>query len=157
MQNSNSTPLGALGVGSFKPVIGITAGAFDLTHCGHLLAFREMRQTCNALIVCLHIDPSLERPSKNKPVETAYERYIRLESCRYVDKIIPYQTEEDLINILNNETYTYRFLSTEYISKDFTGKDIYPERIKYNTRIHNYSSSELRRRLINDQIAKDLS
>ena len=125
---------------------GFIAGAFDLLHPGHLYTLAECKKHCNILVVGIHVDPSLERKDKNKPVQTVFERYIQLASCRYVDEFVPYETEQDLLNILNTLKIDVRFLGSEYEHSDkITGKDIVP--IKYIPRNHSHSSSELRKRL----------
>jgi glycerol-3-phosphate cytidylyltransferase len=106
---------------------------------------------CDVLVVGLHTDPSLDRPAKKKPVQTIYERYLQLEGCKYVDKIIPYETESDLINLLAIERIDIRFVGQEYSDTYITGQDICEKRgikIIYNDRYHGYSSSELRSRMV---------
>lgn len=131
-----------------KKTVGITAGAFDLLHTGHLLMLAEVKRSCDYLIVCLQTNPKLDRPHKNSPVETTYERYCRLAACKHVDEIIPYDTEKDLEVILHNTEYDFRFLSEEYQYQVFTGIHIKPEKTFFNSRTHSYSSSELRGRIV---------
>lgn len=130
--------------------VGFTCSAFDLLHAGHVAMLRECKQHCNFLIVGLHVDPTVDRPSKNKPVQSVYERYMQLKGCEYVDAIIPYETEEDLINIMAIEPIDIRFVGVEYKDTYITGQDICEKRginIIYNERFHMYSSTELRSRL----------
>ena len=132
-------------------VIGFTCSAFDLFHAGHVAMLAECKQNCDYLVVGLQVDPSKDRPGvKNKPVQSVYERYIQLKGCKYVDEIIPYETEDDLRNIMAIENIHVRFVGEEYRGTEITGEDICDDRmirIHYNHRRHNYSSSELRRRL----------
>ena len=131
-------------------VVGFTCSAFDLFHAGHVAMLAECKQHCDHLIVGLHVDPSLERQTKNAPVQSVYERYIQLKGCKYVDEIIPYQTEQDLINLLAIEDIQVRFVGQEYVGTKLTGEDICEKRgirIHFNNRMHNYSSSELRSRM----------
>lgn len=125
---------------------GITAGAFDLLHTGHVLMLEEARQYCDYLIVALQTDPTIDRPEKNKPIQSVFERFFQLKACRYVDEIIPYNTEQDLYNLLCAIKPDIRIIGEEYRDKHFTGKDLSME-IYYNSRKHPYSSSELRKRL----------
>ncbi len=127
--------------------IGFIAGAFDLFHPGHLYVLFEAKKLCDYLVVGLHVDPSIERDNKNHPVQTAYERYKQLEACEYINHIIPYETETDLLNILNIENITVRFLGSEYEAPDvkITGREIVP--IEFIPRHHSWSSTELRDRL----------
>ena len=125
---------------------GFTAGAFDLCHPGHLVMFEEAKKHCDYLIIGLHTNPKLDRPDKNQPLESVYERFIRLKSCKWVDEIIPYDTEKDLVNLLKILKPDLRILSEEYKDKHFTGKEL-DIPIYFNERKHDYSTTELRKRI----------
>ena len=132
--------------------IGFTCSTFDLLHAGHVIMLREAKQQCDFLICGLQVDPSLDRKEKNPPVQTLVERYSQLHACKYVDEIIPYQTEKDLEDILEMYDIDVRILGEEYIEKEFTGKDICEKRgiqLYFNTRDHRFSSSDLRKRVKN--------
>lgn len=131
--------------------LGVTAGTFDFLHIGHLLMLEEVRAQVDHLTVFLQTDPSVSKPGKNKPIETTLERFIRLKSCKYVDEVIPYDSETDLETLLKSTEYDVRFLSEEYRDIPYTGRHIKPEKHHYNSRNHSYSSSSLRKRI------KDLS
>jgi glycerol-3-phosphate cytidylyltransferase len=129
--------------------VGFTAGAFDLCHAGHMMMFEEAREQCDYLIVGLHSDPSLDRPdTKNKPIMSVEERLIILKSIRYIDEIVVYDTEADLLKILTENPYNIdiRVLGVEYKEKPYTGRDL-PVPVYYNTRDHGYSTTELRQRV----------
>ena len=131
--------------------VGFTCSAFDLLHPGHIAMLRECKEHCDWLIVGLHVDPTIERVNaKQKPVQSVYERYVQLSGCKYVDEIIPYEKEEDLINLLAIEPISIRFVGEEYRETYITGQDICEKRgieIFYNSRRHMYSSTDLRGRL----------
>ena len=126
--------------------IGITASSCDLLHAGHILMLKEAKSVCDYLIVALQIDPTLDRPDKNMPIQSFYERWTQLSAVKYVDKIIPYSTEMELMTILQNNSIDIRILGDEYKNKVFTGCDLEME-YYFNKRTHKYSSSELRKRL----------
>jgi glycerol-3-phosphate cytidylyltransferase len=127
--------------------VGIVASCFDLFHAGHILMLMEAKDHCDRLIVALQSDPSVDRPDKNKPVQALSERYIQLEACKYVDQIVPYDTEADLYNLLAGYDWDVRFLGMDYIDRtEFTGSDL-DIPIHYCSRRHNYSSSGLRQRI----------
>ncbi len=128
---------------------GFTCGAMDLLHPGHLLMLEDCKKYCKILIVGLHIDPSIERPEKHKPVETVEERAVRLIACKYVDAVIKYSTEEQLYKILQKLNPDVRFLGEDHQGKPFTGDDL-PIPIIYNPRNHNYSSTNLIDRIKNE-------
>ena len=133
-----------------KYPIGITFSTFDLLHAGHILMLAEAKAQCEWLVAGLQSDPTVDRPNKNKPVQTLYERYIQLKGCKYVDEVIPYTTEEEVKLILETRHFDVRIIGADYMNKDFTGKDICENtgiRIYYNSRRHNLSTSELRKRI----------
>ncbi len=133
-----------------KPTVGFTASAFDLLHAGHVAMLREAKSQCDYLICGLQVDPSLDRPTKNKPAQTVVERYTQLAAVRYVDEIVPYVTEADLEDILAAYPIDIRILGDEYKDKDFTGRDICKKRgieLYFNKRDHRFSTSELRKRI----------
>ena len=131
--------------------IGITFSTFDLLHAGHVAMLREAKSKCDYLIVGLQSDPTIDRPdTKNKPVQTMFERYLQLKAVEYVDEVIPYQTESDVIDILQTLPIDVRILGKEYKEKDFTGKDICNQRgieLYFNTRDHRFSTTDLRKRV----------
>ena len=102
--------------------IGITFSAFDLLHAGHIKMLEEAKSTCDYLICGLQTDPTIDRPEKNKPIQTVVERYIQLKGCKFVDEIVPYTTEEDLEDNLHAFKIDLRIVGDEYEFKDFTGK-----------------------------------
>jgi glycerol-3-phosphate cytidylyltransferase len=128
--------------------VGIVASCFDLFHAGHILMLMEAKDHCDRLIVALQSDPSVDRLEKNKPVQALSERYIQLEACKYVDQIVPYDTEADLYNLLAGYDWDVRFLGMDYFHRtEFTGSDL-DIPIHYCSRRHNYSSSGLRERIL---------
>ena len=133
---------------------GITFGAFDLFHAGHVLMLEEAKSVCDHLIVCIQSDPSLDREEKNKPVQSIIEREIQVSGCRYVDEVIIYDTEADLLNIIEEIDWDVRIIGEEYKNKDFTGRDQTLERCHFNKRPHAFSSSELRERVSKEHFKK---
>ena len=131
--------------------IGITFSTFDMLHAGHIAMLAEVKNHCDYLIAALQTDPTIDRPdTKNKPVQSIVERQIQLAACRYVDEVVVYQTEADLIDLLLILPIDVRVLGIEYKDKDFTGKAECIKRkidIVYNGRDHSFSSSSLRKRV----------
>jgi glycerol-3-phosphate cytidylyltransferase len=129
--------------------IGFTCSAFDLLHAGHVQMLRDAKEQCDYLMVGLQMDPSIDRPKeKNPPIQTIVERYTQLKAVSYVDEIIPYKTEQDLIDILELYTIHVRILGEEYRNKEFTGKDICQKKsieLFFNQRDHRFSTSGLRK------------
>ena len=127
---------------------GFTAGAFDVLHSGHLIMFEECRKHCDYLIVGLHINPQTDRKEKNRPIQTSFERYMQLKACRFIDEIIPYDTEEDLYNLLVSIKPDVRFMGNDWQGKPNYSRDKLPNmKVIYNNREHSFSSSNLRKRI----------
>ena len=135
--------------------VGITCSTFDLFHAGHVKMLEEAKQYCDWLIIALQTDPNIDRPEKNKPIQSIVERQIQLAAVKYVDEIVIYNTEQDLMDLLLTLPINVRILGDEYKHKDFTGKDIAKQRgmkIVYNGRDHSFSSTSLRKRVQTNQI-----
>ena len=126
--------------------IGFTASAFDLLHAGHIAMLKESKYHCDHLICGLHVDPSVGRNSKNSPAQTLVERYVQLNAVSFVDEIIPYQNESDIIDIILLRCVDVRIIGEEYKNTEYTGCEL-PVQAVFNKRLHRFSSSELRSRL----------
>lgn len=137
--------------------IGITFSTFDLFHSGHIAMLAEAKNHCDYLICGLQTDPTIDRDTKNKPVQSIVERQIQLAACRYVDEVVVYQTEQDLVDLLLILPIDIRVLGVEYESKEYTGKregmlrGIQPI---FNGRDHSFSSSGLRTRVVEAETMK---
>ena len=130
-------------------VRGITCGAFDLLHAGHVIMFEEAKGRCDHLTVALQINPNIDRPEKNIPVQSIVERQIQVRGCKYVDEVIVYEREADLEQIFTVMQFDVRIIGSEYENKNFTAKDICEAKgveIYYNKRFHDLSTTELRHR-----------
>jgi glycerol-3-phosphate cytidylyltransferase len=137
---------------------GFTASTFDLLHAGHIAMLREAKDHCDYLICGLQIDPSIDRPEKNSPVQSIVERYVQLSAVKMVDEIIVYRTEQDLEDILEMFHIDIRILGDEYRDKDFTGKDICKKRgiqLYFNKRDHRFSTSALRKHVVEKEQNKN--
>ena len=141
--------------------VGFTCSTFDLLHAGHVQMLRDAKDQCDYLICGLQVDPSLDRKEKNSPIQTIVERYTQLKAVSYVDEIVPYQTEQDLIDILEMYHINVRILGEEYKElRDFTGKDVCRKRgieLHFNKREHRFSTTDLRERVIDAPTTKSKS
>ena len=130
---------------------GFTCSCFDLMHPGHMKMLQDARDQCDYLIVGLQTDPTIDRPdTKNLPIQTLEERQIMLASVRFVDQIVIYETEKELYDYLKTNRPDVRILGSDYKNKDFTGKDLDID-IYYHKRDHDWSSTEMRQRIIKNE------
>jgi glycerol-3-phosphate cytidylyltransferase len=131
--------------------IGITFSTFDLLHAGHIAMLAEAKNHCDYLICGLQTDPTIDRPeTKNKPVQSLVERQIQLSACRFVDEIVVYETEQDLVDLILTLPIDVRILGVEYEDTNFTGRNEGTGRgihHIFNKRDHSFSSSSLRKRV----------
>ena len=138
--------------------IGITFSTFDMLHAGHIAMLAEAKNHCDYLICGLQTDPTIDRPdTKNHPVQSIVERQIQLAACRYVDEVVVYQTEQDLVDLLLILPLDVRVLGVEYQEKEFTGREeCYMRNIEliFNGRDHSFSSSSLRKRVVEAETVK---
>jgi glycerol-3-phosphate cytidylyltransferase len=139
---------------------GFTCSTFDLFHAGHIMMLKEAKTQCDHLIVGLQTDPTIDRPdTKNKPIQSVFERYEQLKACKYVDEILVYATEKDLVDILLSYPINIRILGDEYEHKAFTGRQECIERnieFYFNKRAHTFSTTELRQRVVDAESEKFL-
>ena len=137
--------------------IGVTCSTFDLFHAGHVIMLEEAKRQCDYLIAAIQVDPTLDRQTKNKPVQSIIERQIQVSACKHVDEIIVYSTEKELEDIFMALPIDVRILGEEYKDTEYTGKDICMKRgieLYFNKRDHFFSSSDLRQRVFDAEAKK---
>ena len=125
-------------------IVGVIAGNFDVIHPGYIYMFDECKKHCDILLLLLHEDPSIERPEKIKPILDLNERNMILRSLKQIDRIITYQIESDLYDILQTEQIDIRFLGHDYKDKAFTGDDLGIP-IHYLDRSHGWSTTKFKK------------
>ena len=140
--------------------IGITFSTFDMLHAGHIAMLSEAKNHCDYLICGLQTDPTIDRPeTKNRPIQSIVERQIQLSACRFVDEIVVYTTEQDLLDLILTLPIDVRILGREYEDTNFTGRSeghgMQIEHV-FNSRDHSFSSSSLRKRVVTAETEKVL-
>lgn len=131
--------------------VGIVFSCFDLFHAGHVLMLKEAKEQCDYLIACLQSDPTIDRPEKNKPVQSLFERYVQLSACKYVDEVLVYATEQEVVDILLSYPVDVRIIGEEYKDRPFTGKHLaeaHQHDLYFNSRRHDFSTTSLRDRIV---------
>jgi len=128
--------------------IGFTCSTFDLLHAGHISMLAESKSKCDYLIVGLLCDPTHDRKIKQKPIQSMFERWVQLSAISYINMIIPFSLEQDIVDMVLLIKPDVRIVGEEYKDKEHTGKGLCP--IFYNSRKHSFSSTELRERIKND-------
>jgi glycerol-3-phosphate cytidylyltransferase len=130
--------------------VGFTCGVFDLFHAGHVLMLKECREHCDYLIVALNRADNFSEainPGKQKPLFSVEERKLIMASCRYVDEVLEYNTEEELLQLLTSKKIDVRFLGEDYRGKPITGAELDME-IYYTDRGHGLSTTLYKQKLL---------
>jgi glycerol-3-phosphate cytidylyltransferase len=122
---------------------GLIAGNFDVIHPGYIRYFEDAKKHCEYLIIALHIDPTIERPQKAKPILSKDERTEILLALKYVDEVVCYNTESELINLLNDIRPHVRILGSDYKGKRYTGDNLGIP-VHYHKRDHGWSTTKFK-------------
>jgi glycerol-3-phosphate cytidylyltransferase len=134
--------------------IGVTFSCWDLLHAGHNLFLADSKNQCDILCVGLQTDPTLDRPEKNKPIQTLDEREIQIKSCRYVDYYFVYSTEQTLLDTLSDLKPDVRFLGDDYVGKKYTGDHMMIPVVFHPRSVHTYSTTGLRKHIYQMELNK---
>lgn len=126
--------------------VGLICGSFDVIHPGYIKMFMDAKNVCDKLLIALQSDPTVERPNKEKPLQTPEERELILRSIRYIDNIVHYTTEAELYNILMTNVYDVRILGSDYKDKEYTGKDL-NRPVYFHNRDHEYSTTKYKKKI----------
>lgn len=146
----------AVNIEDLKPqTTGFACSCFDLLHTGHALMLQDCKSVCDYLIIGLQTDPTLDRQEKNKPIQTLEERRVMIESVKYVDEVVIYDTEASLRKLLKTLTIDIRIMGSDWKNKNFTGDDLKIP-IHWHSRTHDYSSSALRRKIFLEESKRNV-
>tara|TARA_R110002167_G_scaffold34895_8_gene111490 strand:- start:625 stop:1071 length:447 start_codon:yes stop_codon:yes gene_type:complete len=138
--------------------IGFTCSCFDMLHAGHITMLQEAKSVCEHLIVGLQLNPSVDRNEKQTPVQSLLERQLQLQAIKYVDQVLIYETEKDLLDLIIALPIDVRIIGEEYRSKNFTGSEVDGIEIYYNKRKHQWSTTDLKKRAMSSRlISKDMA
>ena len=132
-----------------RKIIGFTSVVGDMLHAGHILMLQECKLYCDFLYCGVIVDPQRDRPKKNKPLQSIFERWVQIEGSRFVDCVVPLDGEDDLVLAIRSLPVDIRFVGEDYLNTAFTGKKDCEElgsKVIYNSRKHGLSSTELRGR-----------
>ena len=124
--------------------VGIIAGNFDVIHPGYIKMFKECKSYCKQLIILLHIDPSIERPEKLKPILTKQERTEILTSIKFINGIAYYTYEKELVDLIYRLNPDIRFLGDDYRGKTYTGFEL-DVPVHYLNRDHGWSTTKFKK------------
>ena len=124
-----------------KPTIGILAGSFDIIHPGYVKLFKEFNDACEYQFILLQDDPTIERPTKLKPILTIDERIDIISPFLDCCFFMTYNTEEELLQLIKSLNPDIRLMGEDYIGKRFTGDDLGIP-VKWVDRSHKWSTTK---------------
>ena len=124
-----------------KPTIGILAGSFDIIHPGYVKLFKEFNDACEYQFILLQDDPTIERPTKLKPILTIDERIDIITPFLDCCFFMTYNTEEELLQLIKSLNPDIRLMGEDYIGKRFTGDDLGIP-VKWVDRSHKWSTTK---------------
>ena len=128
---------------------GIIAGNFDVIHPGYIEMFNEMKKHVDEIHVLLHIDPSLNRPEKIKPLLSVDDRKMTLMAIKGITEVSSYNSEEELLKLIIEINPAVRFLGDDYINKsDYTGYGL-PPKVVFLKRDHGWSTTKFKNLIAN--------
>lgn len=110
---------------------GVVAGAFDVMHPGYVRLLKEAKDLCHKVTVLIHDKPN--------QVFNIIHRIEVLYALRYVDDVIPYETEEELTELLLKLKPDVRIEGSDHRGRS-TRPDL-PIRTHYHIRSHDWSAT----------------
>ena len=131
---------------------GFVCGVFDMYHAGHVMMLKECRENCDYLIVAINEAENIDtkiNPGKKLPLYSIEERVMIMESCKYVDKVLSYNSEDELLALMKKYSPDIRCLGDDYREKKITGSEL-NIRIHYTDRSHGLSTSKYKSQLTNE-------
>ena len=130
-------------------MFGIIAGNFDVIHPGYVRMFNDMNKYVSEIYVLLHIDPSIDRPEKIKPLFSVEDRTMTLMALKGVSKVFTYTSESDLLDLINKIKPDVRFLGDDYKNRNnYTGYGMSPK-IIFLSRDHGWSTTKFKKLISN--------
>ena len=128
---------------------GIIAGSFDVIHPGYVKMFNDINLHVDKIHVLLHVNPSIERPEKLKPLLSVEERTKTLLALKGVTNVSVYYTENELKQLIIDINPEIRFLGDDYVNRiDYTGYGL-PPKIVFLERNHGWSTTKFKKLIAN--------
>lgn len=129
-------------------------GTFDIVHLGHIKLF-EYAKSFGNLRVAIDSDERVKSlKGQNRPFNNLKSRKEFLLSIKYIDEVVTFSTDDELINQIKEYSPDIMVIGGDYreksiIGSDFINKILYFDRIdKYSTtNILSYENSSSRRDL----------
>ena len=120
-----------------------TNGCFDVLHRGHIELFRYAKSLGDELVVGIDTDEKVKLDKgKNRPINNLQDRMYMLQSIKYIDKVIPFDSTEDLRKTIRWYQPDLMVIGSDWKGKDVIGRE-FSDKLVFFDRVGNYSTTKI--------------
>ena len=120
-----------------------TNGCFDVLHRGHLELFRYAKSLGDELVVGVDTDEKVKLDKGNdRPINNLQDRMFMLQSIKYIDKVISFNSTEDLSNTIKWYKPDIMVIGSDWRDKEVIG-EMFADKLVFFDRVGNYSTSQI--------------
>ena len=120
-----------------------TNGCFDILHRGHIELFKYAKQQGTTLYVGIDSDEKVKKDKdQNRPFNTLIDRINILLAIKYIDKVIPFNSTEELEITIKDISPDIMVIGGDWKGKTIIGEQ-YTKELKFFNRIEGYSTTNI--------------
>ena len=118
-----------------------TNGCFDILHRGHIEMFRYAKSLGDELVVGIDTDEKVKKDKgKNRPIISLQDRIFMLQSIKYINKVIPFDSTEDLRKTIRWYQPDLMVIGSDWKGKDVIGRE-FSDKLVFFNRVGDYSTT----------------
>jgi D-beta-D-heptose 7-phosphate kinase/D-beta-D-heptose 1-phosphate adenosyltransferase len=115
-------------------------GTFDIVHVGHLKMLRYAKSLGTRLIVGIDSDERVKKlKGASRPINNEYERFFMLTQNKWVDGVIIFDTDEELVDLIRDCDIMVK--GSDYKDKPIIGSNLC-KRIVFFDILDEYSTTK---------------
>ena len=120
-----------------------TNGCFDILHRGHIELFRYAKSLGEELVVGIDSDEKVKKDKgESRPINNLQDRIYMLQSIKYIDRVIPFDSTEDLRKTIRWYQPDLMVIGSDWKGKDVIGRE-FSDKLVFFDRIEKYSSTKI--------------